>query len=467
MGGGSGGGGGAPTQSTTYTSNLPEYARPYFERMMGRAEAESNQPYVGYQAPRLAGFGADQRTGFDVTRGVAARGTPETEQAIDVASTAGARGMGDINAARGGISGTLSAAAPQMQEARFSSYGALDRGAPQIGMAQALTQQGVQGGGAAFRGQRIAEAASRRGFEAGDYESNAIRQSAFDQGAAQQYMSPYMQSVVERQREAAIRNFEEGRPQRESAAIRSGAFGGYRSAIQEGVAQRGLSTQLNEIEALGRQKAFENAQLQFERDRAASIQAQTTSEQQRLAGEQFGLAGAGLGLQGGQAIGQMGVAQQQAALQGAGIMAGVGSSQQQLGLQQAGLLGQLSGQQAQLGLQGARDFAQIGAGQQQFGLQQAGALGTLGAQRQGLTLAQAEALQRQGALQQTQEQKGLDIAYQDFLNQRDYDKQQINYLSSIMRGIPVQPSTVQNLYSNPNPLSQYAGLGIAGLGLLR
>ena len=33
-----------PTQSTTYTSNLPEYARPYFERMMGRAEAESNQP---------------------------------------------------------------------------------------------------------------------------------------------------------------------------------------------------------------------------------------------------------------------------------------------------------------------------------------------------------------------------------------------------------------------------------------
>jgi len=57
MGGGSGGG--APTQSTTYTSNLPEYARPYFERMMGRSEAESNQPYVGYQGQRLAGFTPD------------------------------------------------------------------------------------------------------------------------------------------------------------------------------------------------------------------------------------------------------------------------------------------------------------------------------------------------------------------------------------------------------------------------
>ena len=54
MGGGSGGGG--PTQSTTYTSNLPEYARPYYERMMSRAEAESNQPYVRYRDDRLAGF---------------------------------------------------------------------------------------------------------------------------------------------------------------------------------------------------------------------------------------------------------------------------------------------------------------------------------------------------------------------------------------------------------------------------
>ena len=36
-----GSGGGAPTQSTTYTSNLPEYARPYFERLMNRTEAEN------------------------------------------------------------------------------------------------------------------------------------------------------------------------------------------------------------------------------------------------------------------------------------------------------------------------------------------------------------------------------------------------------------------------------------------
>jgi hypothetical protein len=35
-GGGSGGGSPGPTQSTTVTSNVPEYARPFVESMLGR-----------------------------------------------------------------------------------------------------------------------------------------------------------------------------------------------------------------------------------------------------------------------------------------------------------------------------------------------------------------------------------------------------------------------------------------------
>ena len=322
MGGGSGGG--APTQSTTYTSNLPEYARPYFERMMSRSEAESNQPYVGYQGQRLAGFTPDTQAGFNITRNLAAQGNPEL-------------------AAGTGIMG----------------------------------------------------AAAQRGFQASNYASTPIQQTAFGQEQANQYMSPYMQNVIERQRQAEIRNYDEGRPARETQAIKSGAFGGYRQAIQEGVAQRGLQNRLADIEAMGQQKAYESAQGQFERDRAASMQAQAQTEQQRLAGQQYGLAGAGLGLQAGTGLGQ------------------------------------------------------------------------LGAMRQGLTLQQAQALQQQGGVQQSQEQKALDTAYQDFLNQRDFDKQQLNFMSSIMRGIPVQPQTVQNVYSNPNPFAQFAGLGIAGLGLMR
>jgi hypothetical protein len=317
-------GGGAPTQSTTNTSNLPEYARPYYERMMGRAEAESNQPYVSYGGQRTAGFTPDTQTGFGITRGIAARGMPEMDTAGNMAGAAGMTGLNAQN-----------------------------------------------------------------------YQSNAIQQQGFGRQQAQQYMSPYMNEVIERQKAAAVRDFGEGRPARETQAIRSGAFGGYRSAVQEGVAERGLQNRMSDIEGMGRQQAFQNAQGQFERDRAASMQAQGMTEQQRLAAAQYGLAGAGLGLQAGAAMGQ------------------------------------------------------------------------LGASRQGMALQQAQALQAQGTAQQNLGQRQLDTEYQDFINQRDFDKQQISYLSNILRGVPVQPTTVQSTYANPNPLSQVAGLGIAGYGLMR
>tara|TARA_R110000868_G_C10896098_1_gene763956 strand:- start:295 stop:1275 length:981 start_codon:yes stop_codon:yes gene_type:complete len=318
--GGSGGGGG-PTQTTTNTSNLPEYAQPYYERMMERAESESNQNYVGYQSPRLAGFAPDQTAGFGITRNIAARGTPQTEAA----------------------------------------------------------------------GQ-IAGAAAARGFASSGYRANPIEQSSFGSEQAEQYMSPYMQQVIDRQKASAVQDYQEGRPSRETEAIKAGAFGGYRQGIQEGVAQRGLGRQLSDIEGAGRQKAFEQAQGQFERDRTASMQAQTQTEQQRLQAAQYGLSGAGLGLQSAQSMGQ------------------------------------------------------------------------LEAMGQGLGMQQADALQRQGGAQQNLQQQALDVSYQDFLTQRDYERNRINFMSNILRGVPITPETASRQYSNPNPLTQVAGLGIAGLG---
>jgi hypothetical protein len=87
--------------------------------------------------------------------------------------------------------------------------------------------------------------------------------------------------------------------------------------------------------------------------------------------------------------------------------------------------------------------------------------------RQGLTLQQAQALQTQGGAQQQQAQRELDLGYEDFLRQREAERGNINFMSSILRGIPVQPTQVRSTYDNPNPLAQFGGLGIAGLGLLR
>lgn len=74
-----------------------------------------------------------------------------------------------------------------------------------------------------------------------------------------------------------------------------------------------------------------------------------------------------------------------------------------------------------------------------------------------------------GGQQQAQAQKGLDVQYQEFLNQQNQPYKQLSYMSDLIRGTPMgQQSTSQVYQAPPSSLSQVAGLGtagIAGLGL--
>ena len=56
MGGRSSGGSPQPTETTMYQTRLPEYAEPYWHRLMARTEGESNMPYTPYPGQRLAHF---------------------------------------------------------------------------------------------------------------------------------------------------------------------------------------------------------------------------------------------------------------------------------------------------------------------------------------------------------------------------------------------------------------------------
>jgi hypothetical protein len=69
---GKGGGGSPPPnqQVTTTTSNLPEYARPYFENLMQRGQAESYRQYQPYEAERLAEFTPGQVAAQQETLGM-------------------------------------------------------------------------------------------------------------------------------------------------------------------------------------------------------------------------------------------------------------------------------------------------------------------------------------------------------------------------------------------------------------
>lgn len=53
--GGGGGGGGAPPANTTQVT-IPEYAKPYMEKLLGKAEALTDSPYQTYKGERIAGI---------------------------------------------------------------------------------------------------------------------------------------------------------------------------------------------------------------------------------------------------------------------------------------------------------------------------------------------------------------------------------------------------------------------------
>lgn len=124
-------------------------------------------------------------------------------------------------------------------------------------------------------------------------------------------------------------------------------------------------------------------------------------------------------------------------------------------------------------LQGTEAMRQLQAGQMAgslYGqdmtnrLQASQGLGGLGQMIQGLRGTDAAALAAAGADQQAQTQRNLDVGYGDFLAQRGYPKEQVNWMSSIIHGLPSMGGTTQTQQTGPassygpSTLSQLASL---------
>lgn len=96
--GGGGGGGGPPPASQTVTqTSIPEYARPYVERSLGKAEALTDigqNPYQAYGGQRIAEFAPLQQQAF---ANVASQTT--AQQLVPATGLAGAAGMGSLGVA--------------------------------------------------------------------------------------------------------------------------------------------------------------------------------------------------------------------------------------------------------------------------------------------------------------------------------------------------------------------------------
>jgi hypothetical protein len=463
---GKGGGGGGP-QTVTQT-NLPEYARPYFENLLERGQAASYGEYVPYEDDRIAGFSPTQTA---VQQEISGMQTPgQFGSATDLATVAG---IGSLAA------GQYTPAKITAQTASAPNLANYSMAAPQNATSQNVTAPTMTAAQTNY-------APALEAFQMANPEM-------FSREQLMTYMSPYMQDVVEVQKRQAIEDAQRTQLMTNLAAPRQGTYGGARQLLAGTERERALGTQLGDIQARGLQSAFENAQQQFERDRAS----QMTASQQNLAsklgvqqlGTQTGLQAALANLNASQ---QANVANQAAALQASGmnqeaalrtalanqqaaLTTGQANLQSQLQTQQLGaqtsMQAQLANQQANLEAQRlSEQSSQFGS---QLGLEglgqalQAGqVMGQLGTAEQAAELQRLQAQAAVGAEQRSLEQQQLDQQYADFLRQRDYPMEQLGYYSNLLRGLPQNLGSTQTTYAQPPSLaSQVGGLGLAGLSL--
>jgi len=296
---GKGGGGGAPppTKNTSTSSDLPEYAQPFYEELMKQAGKEtyttdSAGKVTGvkdapiYSGDRLAGFTDDQTAVQAGIRGL----DPRTEFAESITETDTISGLGASAAASG------------------------------IGAASAFTP-GTPG------------------------SLGMTTPDTFDAAAASRYMSPYQANVTDMLKTNAREDAAIAKSGRGMGSINRGTFGGGRQALMEGQADRDLQTQLASIGYQGQQDSYKNAQEQFQRDRQAGMSAeentlQADMERRKMMqqGEQFGaelqkdigLAGMQYGLQGAEQKGTLSIQEQKSQLELLQAQAASGAEQQAL-----------------------------------------------------------------------------------------------------------------------------------------
>jgi hypothetical protein len=261
-GGGSKGGGGssAPQTSTSYSTNLPEYAKPFYEELLKQTgkqvyqtDASGNvigvKPYTPYGGERIVGF------------------TPE-QQAVQE-EVAGMETPGGFGAAGAGLGmGT-----------------GLGFGAAGAGLGQAF-----------------------------GYSPTAISGGTFDPSAAAYYSSPYQSNVTDIAVREAEKQRDLARTGRMTGAIGRGTFGGARQTLADVEAERGAAQGISDIRFRGAQSGYENAQKMFEADQARRMEAAKLGQQgQQFAaglGKDIGLGGLQAGMEGAAKTGALAATEQ-------------------------------------------------------------------------------------------------------------------------------------------------------------
>jgi hypothetical protein len=201
---GKGGGGGsapaAPTSTTSYSTNVPEYARPYVENMLNAAQSQIYDP-------SLTGFNPYTPYSTNVNDYVAGF-SPMQQQAFSTA--ANMQVPGQYNAATLGTVGGMA------------------------GLGNVATGMGNVGS---------------------NYANMATNPYAM-----QSYMNPYVSASLAPQLQLANQQYDIAGQKQQSQAAQQGAFGGTREALMGGLNRQNQLLAQNQLISQGYNNAFNNAQ---------------------------------------------------------------------------------------------------------------------------------------------------------------------------------------------------------------
>ena len=272
-----GGGSSGPSSQTVVQTNLPEYAEPYFTRLLGRAEGESLQGYTPYRGQRLADFTGDEQLAQRMTAGYATAGTP--------------KGLTDATNIATGIAGTDYGAGPSQYNNQFQ--------------VDPYKRMGFEEGVSRFMNpyqQNVTDIIKREAVRDSAIRGQDIASKATTTGG----LGGYREAILQGERERNL-------GQRLDDIQTKGSQAAYNQAVQQLARERGLGIKESALmEQLGQ-----------------------SEEKLRLAGVGVDQAGAKIGLAGSQLLGDLSGETQKDALARIGALANVG--EQQRAMDQAGL----------------------------------------------------------------------------------------------------------------------------------
>lgn len=400
---------GSPQTATSYatsTSETPKWMQDAIYNQIQWATNIANTPYQKYTMPTVAELSPLQQQAYSQVQEAQGAFQPQMDQV------------------QTGLSGLSSATtADQLREAQARYL------QPELVSQNLQTGQDLFGQAAGTTAQALSERALQA---ANPYLQNAAQTSASQVG---QYMNPYQQGVLDVIAKQGARNLREQLlPNVSDQFIRAGQFGSGRMGEFGSRALRDTQEAILDKQAALASQGYQQSLNAAQADLARQAQ---------LAGTVGSISGADLSrvLQGAGQYGNLGQMQTQA-----------GQAQQQFGLSAA--------QQAQAAQ--AQDYAR----QQQVLNDMANAA----KMNQAMRYADTAALESAGISQQNQMQQQLSAAQKQFEAEQLYPKQQLDFLSTQIRGMaPITPQTQTDQKTttgatySASPLSQLA----SGLALYK